>query len=233
MKVLDVRPPTAAAPAARRALPAQRPPASAAPARRRPKRKKPSFVRQLIGLAVVIVSGLGVAQWASQMRPGDQVSSSERAAREVAYTNLRDMPLPWVTPRELDGALEQMLVEQDERTALRNRLTTTATEQEKGKVVLSSRSARVTRLARIMLWDTHNVDRDVIAVISAGYRQEVELAGTRQSLVVPVDDSFIVQIVGVRDGGGGDITLGVGGLKQEVLMPVMAEGQILSLPIAE
>ena len=73
-------------------------------------------------------------------------------------------------------------------------------------------------------------DGDVVTVSSAGYRRDITLTNAPLTVSFPVDGSSSMQFVGVHDGGGG-ITLGIRGPNQEFLMPIMSEGQALSLPV--
>jgi hypothetical protein len=80
------------------------------------------------------------------------------------------------------------------------------------------------------LWDTHDEDGDVDALASAGFRREIVLTNAPQTISFPVDSASTVQVIGVHDGGGG-ITLGISSPAQQVLMPIMSEGQALTLPV--
>jgi hypothetical protein len=87
------------------------------------------------------------------------------------------------------------------------------------------------RLVELTLWDSQAPDGDVVRVVSAGYSRDVVLHKQPVVLAVPVQGSMPIQIVGVRDGGGG-ITLGVQGLQSPVMAPIISEGQTITLPIA-
>jgi hypothetical protein len=188
-----------------------------------------SLLRRIVGLIVVTVSLGSAALWQVQSQGADQVTEEEEMSRQVAFAELRDVQLQSIPKAEAALAFAQMQLEQDDRNALGDLLAESARASSTTPLVGSTGSVR---LARMILRDTHSPDGDVIAVMSAGFRQEVTLTSLPQALVVPVDDTLIVQVVGIRDGSGGGITLGVRGTGEEVLMPLMRQGQILSLPIA-
>lgn len=200
------------------------------PSKRRSLRDpKHSLLRRVIGLIVVSVSLGSAALWQVQSQGADRVTEDEEMSRQVAFAELRDVPLQSIPKNEAALAFAQMQLAQEDRNALGDLLAESALASSATPLVGSTGSVR---LARMILRDTHSPDGDVIAVMSAGFRQEVKLTSLPQALVVPVDDTLIVQVVGIRDGSGGGITLGVRGTGAEILMPIMRKGQILSLPIA-
>jgi hypothetical protein len=189
-----------------------------------------SLVRRIIGFIVVTVSLGGAALWQLQTRAADHVSDAEEAARQVAFAQLRDVTLENVPKDEVALALTQMSLSQQDRVELGGLLV--RPPEPPASSMFPDEQPKNIRLARMKVWDTHSADGDIVAIVSAGYRQEVTLSAVPQQISVPVDDSQIVQVVGVQDGSGGGITLAVRGAAQEVLMPIMSTSQILSLPIA-
>ena len=86
-------------------------------------------------------------------------------------------------------------------------------------------------LTRLTLWDTHAEDGDVVAIVSAHYRREVRITNAQQHVIIPVTQgSSVIEVIGIHDGGGG-ITLGVEAAGGQALMPIMAVGQTLALPV--
>jgi hypothetical protein len=135
-----------------------------------------------------------------------------------------------VPKSEVDLAFAQMSLEKEEREALGVMLAESAQAAQSGSPLVGSSGS--VRLERMIMRDTNSPDGDRVAVVSAGFRQEVTLTALPQAIVVPVDDSQIIQMVGITDGSGGGITMGVRGENEEILMPIMRKGQILSLTIA-
>lgn len=91
------------------------------------------------------------------------------------------------------------------------------------------RQARVA-LAWLTLWDSDQIDGDVVRVASDGYVRELTLARESVSFAIPVPRSGVVNLSGVRDGGGG-ITVGVMSGSSPVLLPILSEGQVLGIPV--
>ncbi len=87
-------------------------------------------------------------------------------------------------------------------------------------------------LVRITLWDTDAQDRDEVRIESQGYSRIVQLTKAEQVVVAPVSASGVINIVGMRDGEGGGITVGVASGSSRAVFPVMSEGQVLGLKVA-
>jgi hypothetical protein len=189
-----------------------------------------SLLRRVIGIVVLTVSLGGAAYWQIETQGADQLSEQEEMTRQVAFAQLRDITLQSVPKSEIDLAFAQMALDKEDRAALGVLLAEAAEASESGTPLVGSSGS--VRLERMILRDTNSPDGDRVAVVSAGFRQEVALTALPQAIVVPVDDSQIIQMVGVTDGSGGGITMGVRGENEEVLMPLMRKGQILSLMIA-
>lgn len=177
-----------------------------------------------------LLAAVGAGAGLTMMFPtdsSDSVSASEVQSRQAAFGQMEALSIALVPREEIDAALDEMQLSSADRAALRDRL-------EAGNPGVGSVSTqpanREVRLARVTVWDTHSQDGDIVAVRSAGYHREVFMTNAPQQLVIPVD-SAAVEIVGVRDGGGG-ITLGAQGAANSVLMPVMTVGQTVSLPVS-
>jgi hypothetical protein len=189
-----------------------------------------SLLRRAVGLVVVTLTLGGAAYWQVETQGADQLSEQEEMSRQVAFAQLRDVKLQSVPKSEVDLAFAQMALEKEDREALGVLLAESAEAAQSGAPLVGSSGS--VRLERMILRDTNSPDGDRVAVVSAGFRQEVTLTALPQAMVVPVDESQIIQMVGITDGSGGGITLGVRGENEEVLMPIMRKGQILSLTIA-
>jgi hypothetical protein len=172
-----------------------------------------------IVLVIAATIGLG-ALGTALMSPDttDRVSSSQVTARQAAFDQARPLELARVSPAQTEQTLDQMKLQTADRAALKAQLA-------------AAPSNRPLRLVSLTLWDTHAEDGDVVAVQSAGYSREIVLTKAPQTIAFPVDAAADVRLIGVRDGGGG-ITLGVRGPNQELLMPIMSEGQTIVLPVA-
>ena len=83
-------------------------------------------------------------------------------------------------------------------------------------------------MVELVLWDNVAEDGDVVQVSSLGYSQTIPITHAQQTMYFPAQYDVPVTITGIHDGGGG-ITLGFTGSGQPVSLPVMAEGQVISL----
>lgn len=182
-----------------------------------------------LAAAVLFALGAGAAlTWMSPPDGSDQVSESERQSRQAAFTQMEGIRVSAVSDDEIDAALDYMQLPPAERSSLRERLEIDAGNQPSSAAAVPA-SKRL-QLARITLWDTHAQDGDVVAVASAGYHREVLITHAPQRIMIPVDGSTTLQIIGVRDGGGG-ITLGAEGADSTVMMPIMSVGQTITVPL--
>lgn len=205
--------------------------------------RKSSTSRWLVLFALGTLGAGATATWLFPTSPTDKVSQAERDARQNSFSQLQQFSLVPVPADATQQALDQMQLPPTDRAALQSALglpsnvaisgqapgATANTAVPNPSVTAAPNSGNL-RLARFDFWDTQTQDGDVVAFISAGYRREVPLSHGSVSVTIPVDGSGVVQVMGIRDGGGG-ITLGLRGANQEVLMPIMSEGQVLSLPV--
>ena len=83
-------------------------------------------------------------------------------------------------------------------------------------------------MVELVLWDNVAEDGDVVQVSSLGYSQTITITHAPQTVYFPAQYDVPVTITGIHDGGGG-ITLGFTGSGQPVSLPVMTEGQVISL----
>jgi hypothetical protein len=168
------------------------------------------------------------------------VTQEEQQARHAAFTNVSVIALPSISVSEIDAALDTMKLDPVELSTLKALVSGDAgspVPASNGLSVFNTTPAaqRVAtrmpvRLVSVTLWDTHDQDGDVVTVSSAGYHRQIVLTNAPQTVAFPVNQASAVQVVGTHDGGGG-ITLGIRGPNQEFLMPIMSEGQSLTLPV--
>lgn len=174
--------------------------------------------------ALTLVFGAG-ATWFLGPNSADHVAAREAQERQIAFTQVQPLRADVVPPTDTAKAIQSMRLEPAQQSSLQRLVQPDTTSTN--PIATSSGL----RLVNVTLWDTHAEDGDVVALVSAGYRREVAITNTPQTITIPVDGAAQVQLIGVRDGGGG-ITLGVRGVDQQVLMPIMSEGQTLVLPLA-
>jgi hypothetical protein len=197
------------------------------------------FLASLLIVAVTIGAGF---TWLYPPGSSDRVTTAEREARQDSFTRLEPIQLEAIDQTERVAATDAMQLPPSDRAALRAFLavadtqaadtpannqvtpapvTTTAPDVSKQPIVLT----------RLTLWDTHAEDGDVVAIVSAGYRREVRITNGVQRVIIPVKQgTSVIEVIGIHDGGGG-ITLGVEAAGGQALMPIMAVGQTLALPV--
>lgn len=185
-------------------------------------------------LALVAATGFGLTRFYPPPA-ADVVTSAEAQQREQAFANVQPLPLAPVPRDKTDAAIASMNLPAAEQDVLRKDLARggpagTVPKAPPAPQAAAAPARQEVRLVEIILWDTHSPDGDVVRVVSGGFTRDVLLTKSPQVVYVPADGSGSVQVLGVRDGGGG-ITLGVKGGDLAVLMPIMSEGQMLSLPV--
>jgi len=192
-----------------------------------PKQRKSAKSWLAAALLVVLGAGAGLS-WLYPTNPSDQVSAEEQQVRQAAFTNMEALPIAAVPSEEIDAALDEMQLSATDKSTLREQLE--SADPSAAPATATRAGNKQLELARVTLWDTHAQDGDVVAVLSAGYRREMLITNAPQQVIIPVDGAAAVQIVGVRDGGGG-ITLGASGSGSSALMPIMTVGQTIVLPV--
>lgn len=180
--------------------------------------------------------------WVFPPGASDRVSTEERQARQDRFARLDPIQLEPIDSAERMAATEEMQLPSFDRAGLRSILAdgdrqatgpsvVTSTSQAQAPAVASVPVSQPLMLTRVTLWDTHAQDGDVIAIMSADYRREVRITNAQQHVVIPVRQGMsVIEVIGIHDGGGG-ITLGVEAPGGKVLMPIMAVGQTLALPV--
>jgi hypothetical protein len=187
--------------------------------------KKRNTARNWLAAAVLVLLGAGAGlNFMFPTDVSDAVSGEEVSSRQAAYSQTQPLTLATVADAEIDAALDDMQLSAAEKVALRGQL------GQASPSAAGTSANRPLKLARVTVWDTHAQDGDVVAVVSAGYRREVFITKAPQEVIIPVDGAQVVQLVGIRDGGGG-ITLGATGSSSSILMPIMSVGQTITLPV--
>lgn len=181
--------------------------------------KSPTSRLKLFLITGLLIAGAGYAMtaWWSPV-PADHVTEKEKAALITGFTHLRTIAVEQITDRDVDAALDTMHLDPSLRQAMKQTLDK------------KDPASSPTVLAKVTVWDFASQDGDVVRISSAGYAVDVVLQNEPAIITLPIDASQSIQITGVHDGGGG-ITLGIQNGAGKVLLPVMTEGQAISLPV--
>jgi hypothetical protein len=167
----------------------------------------------------------------------DDVSAADQQARAEAFAALPPLSLQTVGDRDLDTATRGMGLPERQRQALIAQVNPSPSAppavavQPKVQPKPTPEPERV-RLAWITLWDTDAQDGDVVRIESQGYARTVTLAKAPLTFAIPVSASGVVRVVGVHDGDGGGITVGLASGASKAVFPVMTEEQVLGLRVA-
>jgi hypothetical protein len=193
-------------------------------------------------LAVAVLATAG-AFWIAGagvfLSPADQVTDAERVARARAYDAATPIDASALPPLEAMGEVQRMGLDGADALKLQDDLRrSVASAQDVGvpavrDVPATARTAAVAppmRLVRLTLWDTHADDGDVVRIRSIGYSRDVAISRTPATIAIPMREGDVVRLLGVRDGGGG-ITIGVSHESVPLPLPLMSEGQELTLPL--
>lgn len=185
--------------------------------------KRPSVARWSMAATLL---GIAFAAGLTLLHPlpsGDNVSPREVEQRQNEFRKSPGLTLDELSAPQATSAIARLPLEANQKAALAKAVDRPAPAAEAAQQVSL-------RLAQITLWDTHQQDGDVVAISSGAFRIELPLTKAPQTVPVPVESTAQLQIVGVRDGGGG-ITMGIRSGNSAMLMPILSEGQELVLPL--
>lgn len=184
------------------------------------KRKASGLAMVLASLAVIGGAGFGMTHfWGGA--PGDSISDARRQELTQNFLKTSSVQLERVADADIDKALASMNLKPEQARILKQELEKQATQP----------ADETTHLAWLDIWDFASQDGDVVHVSAAGYEMDVPMMNAQTRVAVPVDASKAVLVTGVKDGGGG-ITLGLKTGAGELLLPVIAPGESLTVPVA-
>lgn len=213
----------------------------------------------VMAAALITAGQAGRLSPAFLLHDADHLSSSQQQARLEAFNAVTALPVAVVEPKEEAGALASMQLSAAAREALvadlHQRTLDVAIPAASPATVASSATAvavqaplarpehggqpraipvtasagRTGRLIWLTLWDTDDEDGDVVRIQSQGYSRVVMLTREPMTFAVPAADAGVIDIVGMRDGEGGGITVGVASGPSRLTLPIMSVGQIIGL----
>lgn len=165
-----------------------------------------------VGLAAAAVAAIRFG--GSQSRP-DAVQADEAGRRAAALAGLGPVGLAAVATADIPGAVQALRLQPADERRLTDDL-----------------DAGRRRLAWLSLYDADMDDGDVVEIRTAGFSHAMTLAKQPVAVAIPVSAGEAVTLVGLVDGGGGGITVGVLTRTGPVPLPPMSVGQVLALPVA-
>ena len=190
-------------------------PAFAPPDTERPARRGPRTWTLAAIAAGVIAATVGSLVTSHKPDPrGDALSAQQIAARLQAFQAHGALRLPSVSPAEQHSAVATMLLAPAEQAALERDL-----------------AAKQTRLVVFTLWDDVVEDNDVVEVQTDGFSRVVALTKAPQKITVPVPIGAAVVFKGVRDGGGGGITVAALSDGGALPLPFMSPGEVRAVAV--
>jgi len=161
---------------------------------------------------------------------GDVVNQAEQKQRLTEFMALSPLPLLTVKDNEVTQAIEAMNLSTEQQQKLREDLTPRSVQKSMTETNRNVKNQALA-LAWITLWDTDAEDGDVVRIESQGYSRTVVLTKKLQTFAIPIPSNGVINIIGVQDGEGGGITVGLASGATQAVFPIMSVGQILSLKV--
>ena len=175
-------------------------------------RRFPVWGGLVLGAAIAVAGGLGLHPFISGSTDTG-LSSQEIAARATQFAAAGPIDVLLVPDAEVDHAIEGMALPPADASRLKHDLNTGAS-----------------KLVYITLWDDVAVDGDVVRLSSNGLSIDVPLAHQPVRVAIPAPPQGVVNLTGVRDGGGG-ITVAVLSGSAQVPLPSLQPGQKIGIPV--
>ncbi len=144
----------------------------------------------------------------------DEVPPVEVRRRAAAMAAAQPLRLDLVTPAQTDAALHSLALEPAEEVSMRGD-------------ILAGRA----RLAWLSLFDSDAEDGDVVTVESAGLTHTMLLTKQPVQVALCLPASGRIRLIGVDQGRGGGVTVGIVSGTQTYKLPPMAVGGSLSLVV--
>jgi hypothetical protein len=158
----------------------------------------------------------------------DTIDDAQARDRARVFNTSTPLALRIVAPSELEQAMSTMGLDTEDQQALSSELRVAPSPAPQPEPAAADR--RPLRLVWITLWDTHAQDGDVVRIDSSGFSTTVTLSNTPITFAVPIPEQGVINVTGIRDGGGW-ITIGAMSGVQRVALPVMSVGQVLGVPV--
>ena len=217
-------------------MPDNRPQPELQPEPQREKPRKSSLSLALITAALIIgLGGWGLTQLFDGGNSGgavatataDNLTQAEKDARAQQFSAVPRYALRRLDATEARSVIQNLPLPVAQKAALTENIAP-ATPAGQTQPAQPAWENGGQQMVELVLWDNVAEDGDVVQVSSLGYSQTITITHAPQTVYFPAQYDVPVTITGIHDGGGG-ITLGFTGSGQPVSLPVMAEGQVISL----
>ncbi|MGI4944727.1 MAG: hypothetical protein ACRYHQ_29930 [Janthinobacterium lividum] len=145
----------------------------------------------------------------------DEVSVIEAKHRAAVLEAAQPLQIDLVTPAQMDAAVRSLALAPSDEAAMRRDI-----------------MAGTQRLAWLSLFDSDAEDGDVVTIESAGLQHTMLLTKRPVQVALCLPASGRITLVGVDQGRGGGVTVGIVAGAQTYKLPPMAVGDSLSLAVA-
>lgn len=193
----------------------------------------------------------GTSLWIPH-QSGDIIEETQKTQRQNEFAALGTLVVDSISEADIVSAVDSMGLPQTSQDALLASLKEQASSaisqptpspatltQEKtamAKIAESSpahlaKKSPPLRLTWITFWDTDAEDGDAIRIDTQGYSRTVSLTKEPITLAIPIPAEGSISVVGIRDGEGGGITVGLASGESRAVFPIMSVGQTLGLKV--
>ncbi|GHU29565.1 hypothetical protein AGMMS50256_14730 [Betaproteobacteria bacterium] len=178
-------------------------------------KKRSKFSLAAAGMILAVAIGAGVYFNSEPAVVPDQPTQAQIAEMHASWdaASAARISLPAVKKEEQKEALAQMPIAEKDKQVLQAELDT-------GK----------TSLVWLTVWDNMAEDGDIISLRSDGLTLTVPILLKPQRIAMPRPASGVINLTGVKDGGGG-ITLGLMSGNDQVLMRPLSVGERVGIPV--
>lgn len=163
-------------------------------------------------VAATTAALIGAAQMTGSSE--DRISPAEIARRASIAEARPPVALRSVERREMKAAMLEMAL--------------SSQAQESLEADIASRQAK---LVWIVFYDSDAEDGDVIEIQSGGFSRMIRLAKQPVAVAIPFPSDGVATVIGVVDGGGGGVTVGLVGPDGAAPLAVLSVGQQISIPV--
>lgn len=157
---------------------------------------------------------------------GDNPSRQQQQPDDLGANTL--LQLSVVAAADIPAALDSMQLDPAARQTLVAAMGSPNAAPQAAPTAHAAHIAPI-RLCWITAWDTDNEDGDAVRLESRGYSRTVVLKKQPVTFAMPIPANGVIDVVGLQDGEGGGITVGLASGSAQAVFPIMSTGQRLGL----